>query len=130
MPVEHIRLSKTARDQLMTLKRRTRIEHWNVLCRFGFCRSLAEPSSPPAIKMMADSNVEMTWKVFAGSYGDELWGLLRQRCHAEGLSLDEETLAMQFRLHLNRGIGYLVGDPKVTDLPGLLRLVLRETPAA
>ena len=130
MPVEHIRLSKTARDQLITLKRRTQIEHWNVLCRFAFCRSLAEPSMPPASKVTADSNVEMTWKVFAGQYGDELWALMRQRCHDDGLPLDEETLANQFRLHLNRGIGYMVGDPQVTDLAGMLRLVLREAPAA
>lgn len=129
MPVEHIRLSKTARDQLITLKRRTRIEHWNVLCRFGFCRSLAEQSPPPTVKLAADSNVEMTWKVFGGAYGDELWALLRQRCHADGLSLDEETLANQFRLHLHRGIAYLVGDPRVTDLPGLLHVALAAAPA-
>jgi DNA sulfur modification protein DndE len=130
MSIEHIRLSKTARDQLVTLKRRTQIEHWNVLCRFGFCRSLAEPAIPPAVKLSADSNVEMTWRVFAGPYGDELWALLRQRCHTDGLPLDDETLATQFRLHLNRGIGYLVGDPQVSDLCGLLGLALRDTPAA
>lgn len=125
MPVEHIRLSKAARDQLITLKRRTRIDHWNVLCRFGFCRSLAEPSIPPLTKLPADSNVEMTWRVFAGPYGEELWALLRQRCHDDGLALDEETLATQFRLHLNRGIGYLVGDPQVMDIAGLLGVALR-----
>jgi DNA sulfur modification protein DndE len=130
MPIEHIRLSKTARDQLITLKRRTGIEQWNVLCRFGFCRSLAERTVPPTVKLLADSNVEMTWRVFAGPYGDELWALLRQRCHDDGLSLDEESLATQFRLHLNRGIGYLVGDPEVSNLRGLIGVALRETPAA
>jgi DNA sulfur modification protein DndE len=130
MAIEHIRLSKSARDQLITLKRRTGIEHWNVLCRFGFCRSLAEPAVPPAVKLLADSNVEMTWKVFAGPHGDELWALLRQRCHIDGLPLDEDTLATQFRLHLNRGIGYLVGDGQVSNLQGLVGLALRDTPAA
>lgn len=124
MPLEHIRLSKTAHDQLVTLKRRTHIDNWNVLCRFGFCRSLAEPSPPPAVRVSADSNVEMTWKVFAGSYGDELWALLRQRCHSDGLPLDEETLVTQFRLHLHRGIGYLIGDPRISDLTGLLSTAL------
>jgi DNA sulfur modification protein DndE len=130
MPIEHIRLSKAARDQLVTLKRRTGIDNWNVLCRFAFCRSLAEPAVPPALKLTADSSVEMTWKVFAGPYGDELWGLLRQRCHADGLPLDDEVLATQFRLHLIRGIGYLVGDPQVRDLRGLLGLALKDPPAA
>ena len=130
MPIEHIRLSRGARDQLITLKRRTGITHWNVLCRWAFCRSLAEDSPPPAAKIPADSNLEMTWKVFAGAHGEELWALLRQRCHADGLPLDEDTLALQFRLHLHRGIGYLVGDPRVTDVVGLVDLALGESPAA
>jgi DNA sulfur modification protein DndE len=130
MPIEHIRLSKTARDQLVTLKRRTKIMHWNVLCRWAFCRSLAEDAPPPAVRIHTDSHVEMTWKVFAGTHGETLWALLRQRCHADGLPLDEETLATQFRLHLHRGIGYLVGDPKVTDIGGLVSIALGEKPAA
>ena len=75
MTLEHIRLSRTARDQLVTLKRRTRITQWNVLCRWGFCRSLADVPSPDPQPHL-DSNVEMTWRVFAGSLGDVLWGLL------------------------------------------------------
>jgi DNA sulfur modification protein DndE len=130
MPVEHIRLSRTARDQLVTLKRRTKVAHWNVLCRWAFCRSLAEDTPPPPAKIPADSNLEMTWKVFAGVHGEELWALLRQRCHTDGLPLDEDTLAMQFRLHLHRGIGYLVGDPQVTDVAGLVSTALGESPAA
>jgi DNA sulfur modification protein DndE len=130
MPIEHVRLSQTARDQLVTLKRRTGIMQWNVLCRWAFCRSLAEGNPPPAAKIPADSSVEMTWRVFAGNHGDELWGLLRQRCHADGLPLDEDTLAAQFRLHLHRGIGYLVGDPRVTDIAGLISVALSEQSAA
>jgi DNA sulfur modification protein DndE len=130
MPLEHIRVSKAARDQLVTLKRRTGISHWNVLCRWAFCRSLAEPAVPPTVRLAADSSVEMTWKVFAGAYGDELWALLRLRCHRDGFDLDEETLAQQFRLHLHRGIGYLVGDPRVSDLVGLVRLACEANPAA
>jgi len=127
MPIEHIRLAQSARDQLITLKRRTGISNWNVLCRWGFCRSIAEPTPPPATRIAADSNVEMTWKVFAGPYGDELWALLRLRCHRDGLPLDDETLAQQFRLHLHRGIGYLVGDSRVTDIVGLLSLAISLT---
>jgi DNA sulfur modification protein DndE len=124
MPVDNIRLSEQAKNQLITLKRRTKITQWNVLCRWAFCRSLAEPGRPPAMQIPADSNVEMTWKTFASHWGDELWALLRMRVRADGLPLDEETLASQFRLHLHRGIGYLVGDPRVTDITGLLSLAL------
>ena len=130
MTLEHIRLTQTARDQLITLKRRTGIAHWNVLCRWAFCRSLAEPAVPPAVRLALDSNVEMTWRVFAGNHGEELWALLRYRCHLDGLSLDDETLAQQFRLHLHRGVGYLVGAPRVTDVAGLASLALAKPPAA
>jgi len=129
MALEHIRLSQTARDQLITLKRRTGVEHWNVLCRWAFCRSLAEPAPPPTIKLTLDSSVEMTWRVFAGDYGDILWGLLRFRCNKDGIDLDDESLNQQFRLHLHRGIGYLVGDPRVSDVAGLASVALQE-PAA
>lgn len=124
MPLEHIRLSQNARDQLITLKRRTGIGHWNVLCRWALCRSLAEPTVPPATKLVTDSNVEMTWRVFAGTYGDTLWALVRFRCHKDGLPLDEETVANQFRLHLHRGIGYLIGDTRSSDIEGLVKLAL------
>lgn len=130
MGIEHIRLSQTARDQLVTLKRRTGIAHWNVLCRWAVCRSLAEPAVPPATKLVLDSNVEMSWRVFAGDHGDLYWALLKFRCHTDDLGLDEETLGNQFRLHLHRGIGYLVGDPRVTNVTGLASVALEEEPAA
>ncbi len=126
MPLEHIRLSQGARDQLVTLKRRTKIEHWNVLCRWALCRSLAEPTVPPAVKLVTDSSVEMTWRVFAGSHGDALWALVRYRCHRDGLPLDEDTVANYFRLHLHRGIGYLIGDTRSSDIGGLVKLALTE----
>lgn len=125
MPVEHIKVSQTARDQLVTLKRRTGITHWNELCRWAFCRSLAEPTVPPNAKIPADSSVEIEWRTFAGTCGDLLWGLLRHRCHADGLPLDEETLAQQFRLHLHRGIGYLAGDKDLRDIADLVTLPTR-----
>jgi DNA sulfur modification protein DndE len=130
MPLDHIRVSQQARDQLITLKRRAGIQHWNVLCRWALCRSLAEPASPPAIKLTLDSNVEMSWRTFSGEVGDVLWALLLMRCHNDGLPLDEETLATQFRLHLHRGIAYLVGDTRVTDVAGFASLGLEADPPA
>jgi DNA sulfur modification protein DndE len=129
MPLENIRVSQQARDQLITLKRRTGITQWNTLCRWAFCRSLAEPTPPPAAKHPADSNVEMTWRTFAGQHGDLYWSLLRQRCHTDGLPLDEETLAQQFRVHLHRGIGYLVGDRNMRTITDLIDYAVDPTAA-
>lgn len=125
MPLDTIRLSKQARDQLVTLKRRTGITHWNTLCRWAFCRSLAEPAPPPAAKIAADGNVEMTWRTFAGQHGELYWALLRHRCHTDGLPLDDDTLAQQFRLHLHRGIGYMFGDRHVRTIADLVATTLQ-----
>lgn len=124
MPVD-IRLSETARNHLLTLTRRTKITHRNVLCRWAFCRSLAEPGQPfPGTRIEVDPSIPpIAWETFAGLDGDLLWGLLRMRCHTDGLPLDDETLAAQFRLHLHRGLGYLVGDPRVTDGAGIAGLI-------
>lgn len=124
MAVEHIRLSKQAREQLIRLKRHTGIEHWNVLCRWAFCRSLAEPTPPPPSKIPADSNVEMSWRVFGGRHADLYLALLRARCMRDGLEPQGEELAMQFRLHLHRGIAYLANDRDLRDIGAMMRLAV------
>jgi DNA sulfur modification protein DndE len=119
MSLEHIRLSEQARDSLVKLKRNTRLAHWNTLCRWAFCASLAEASPPAPAKIPADSNLEMSWKTFGGPYADVYLALLRERCRRDGLSLSDETLSMQFRLHLHRGIGYLSADRKLRNIASL-----------
>jgi DNA sulfur modification protein DndE len=119
-PVDRIKLSQTAKDQLIKLKRVTKIAHWNVLCRWALCRSLVEPSPPSPVPIPADSNVEMSWQVFGGAIADQLLIALKQRCHNDGLGTDQETLATQLRLHLHRGIGYLAGDPTLKSVENLI----------
>lgn len=119
-PIENIRLSQTARDQLIKLKRYTGIKNWNVLCRWGFCASIAEPSPPPAAKIPADGSVEMDWQTFGGVHQELYLALLRQRCKRDGLPLDDETLASQFKLHLHRGIAYLAADRRIKDIAALV----------
>lgn len=124
MTIEHIRLSQQAKDQLVKLKRVTGIEHWNVLCRWALCLSFAEQSVPPLSKIPADSNVEMSWKVFGGRYADLYMVLLKERCIRDGLGVDAETLTLQFRLHLHRGISYLAGNRKLRNISDLVALAL------
>ena len=131
MPIEHVRVSQQARDHLIKLKRWTGIQHWNVLCRWGLCVSLAEPTMPSPVKIVADSSIEMTWRVFGGPYGDIYLALLKERCHRDGLGTTDEVLAIQFRLHLHRGIAYLAADRSIRHIADLVqRLPLDETPIA
>ncbi len=122
-PIERIRLSQKAKDQLIKLKRITKIDQWNILCRWSFCRSLAEPSIPSPVPIPADSNLEMTWQVFGGEIAEILLIALKQRCYQDGLGIEKEVLARQFRLHLHRGIGYLAGDPNIKKIDDLVRLI-------
>lgn len=123
--IDRIRLSQTAKEQLIKLKRNTKIDQWNILCRWAFCRSLAEPTIPSPVPIPADSNVEMTWRVFGGEMSDVLAIALKQRCYNDNLGIDKETLATQFRLHLHRGIGYLAGDPNIKKIEDLIAIALQ-----
>lgn len=123
MAIEHVRISQQGKDQLIRLKRVTGIENWNTLCRWAFCMSLADPSVPSPVKIVMDGSVEMEWKTFGGSHHELYYALLKQRCHRDGLGTDEETLAVQFRLHLHRGIGHLAAHKEIKTVAGLLNQV-------
>ena len=124
MVVETITLSSKAKEQLIQAKRYTGIEHWNVLCRWAFLLSLAEHTVPPAIKIPADSNVEMTWKIFGGQYHELFEAILKERCLQDDLGTSQETLATQFRLHLHRGISYLTANRALGSISDLISLAL------
>ena len=122
--IDNIKVSQQAKNQLVKLKRLTGIEHWNVLCRWGFCLSLSEDSIPPLAKIPADSNIEMSWRVFGGRHADLYMALLEERLLRDSLSLDPETLGQQFRLHLHRGIAYLAGSENLNKIDDLISLTI------
>lgn len=121
-PPETLRLPAGTKDQLITLKRRTGIKHWNTLCRWALCRSLAAGGVPP--EAPPGDAVEMTWKVFAGAAGDLWWALLLASLHRDGVTPDRDTSHAALRAHVVRGVGYLVGDPRTRDLVGMARIAL------
>ena len=112
LTIDTIRLSEKQKSQLVRLKGKTGIENWNVLCRWALCMSLAEDTAPPVEDIPSDSNVEMTWKVFAGEYADVYLAVLRQaykkqRAHLEGVLFGDFV-----KLHLNRGISFYSSSNK------------------
>jgi DNA sulfur modification protein DndE len=111
--IETVRISPVAKDQLITLKRRTGLKHWNELGRWALCRSLAEPTRPPDVPIPTEGGIEIDWRTFAGRASDLYLDLIRQRCVVDGLEPDEKTVQRQLLLHLHRGIGYLIGDPVI-----------------
>ena len=122
--LERIRLSQKDKDALSHLKRRTGIGHWNILCRWAFMMSLAEPKIPKDKEVVTDSNLEMGWKTFGGEFDQLYFHLLVERCLADGIPPDSQSLARQFKLHLNRGIGYLAARGKITEISDLLEIAV------
>lgn len=121
MIVETVRLSEKAKNQLIQIKRKTGIEHWNVLCRWALMLSLREPSPPPMEKIVTDSMVEITWKTFSGPLDSAISALVLFRYHQEkekAMHLDVED---HFKLHIHRGISIL-SIRNDLDLAAMLRL--------
>lgn len=108
-----IRVNQQAKDQLIKLKRITGIKQWNVLCRWALCMSLSDPTPPLVRTIRADSNVEMTWRTFAGPIEAPLEAALvtRMRDGGEGF----EDLSDLLTAHLHRGVGQLAGTLKLGD---------------
>lgn len=102
--IDIIRLSEKQKQQLIVLKRKTGIENWNVLCRWALCMSLADPTVPPKEDIPADSNVEMTWKTFAGEYADVYLTVLKESYRSFALADGYADLSTFMKIHLNRGI--------------------------
>ncbi len=119
--IETIRLSERARQQLITLKRYTHIQNWNVLCRWAFCLSLKEASIPPDEEIPSDSSVEMTWRTFGGVNEHVYWALLVARAKRDGIEPELPALNRYFRLHLHRGISYLASG-QIRNVRDLLAL--------
>ena len=125
MAIEIIRISQQCKDQLIKLKRVTGLTHWNELCRVGFCLSLSVQGIPPKKKIISDSNVEMTWKIFGGRHTELYMALLKMRLIGDSLPLDDATLNQQFKLHLHRGISYLAANKEVRKIDDLIELIIR-----
>ncbi|WP_406303737.1 DNA sulfur modification protein DndE [Streptomyces sp. NBC_00885] len=124
MSLETIRLSQTARDQLVWLKRHTGITHWNVLCRWALALSLRDGSTPLVKEIVTDSNVEMSWKTFAGAHGDIYLALLKQRCIADGEEPTDDAVLRTLLVHIHRGVGFLHGRPDLRSISDFVKLAV------
>jgi DNA sulfur modification protein DndE len=106
-PVETVRLSDKSKDLLVKIKRITGIQTWNVICRIAFCLSLRDRSTPPPAIEGEKPAIEISWKVFAGEFGDVYSGLLLQRFKFERSTNSDITIEECLKRHIFRGLGSL-----------------------
>lgn len=117
--IDRLRLSASAKNQLVTLKRRTGIEHYNVICRHALCLSLANPSVPPDETYGTVSGVEIDWRTFTGGQEILYLNLLAARLASENTPVTAESLRLAALRHVHRGLAYLAGrrdEDLLTDL--------------
>ena len=119
--IETVKVSEKARIQLITLKKRTGIQNWNVLCRWAFCLSLKEETPLPNETIVTDSSVEMTWRTFTGGEESLYMNLLMYRAKKDQIKIEKYELNKYFKLHLHRGISYLNNLP-CNSISDFLRL--------
>ena len=128
MSIKQVKLSTQAKEQLIRLKTRTGIPHWNVLCRWAFCLSLRQSlRRPPLISRRQQCR-------------DDLAGL-RRRCPralscaarksaANGTGSVAQTTFWHasFDCILHRGIGYLAAPQSIRSIVDLIKLATEGTP--
>lgn len=105
--IDRVRISAAGRQQLIQIKRRTKIDQFNIICRHALMMSLEEKSTPPVETYEMNGGVEIDWRVFCGGETSLYYNVLVMRCLSDGLEVTAENLKHLLLLHLHRGLGYL-----------------------
>ncbi len=102
MPLNRIYVSEEVDLRLRNLKARTGLTP-NLLCRLGFCLSLAEPGIPDSELYSDGQGREFNRYTLTGQWDLFFFSLLRERLAQDGMDL-EADLEPQFKAHLSRGV--------------------------
>lgn len=105
--IDRVRLTSNAKNQLITLKRKTGLEHNNSICRLALCYSLAAASEPPVEEFDYGGGLEIDWKVLTGNNSELYINLLALKLIRQSEDVTEDTLRNALASHLHRGISYL-----------------------
>src|SRR5215467_6578526 len=120
MKLTKLRLTKDASNRLRFAAGKTGLTP-NLLCRIGFCLSLAEPT-PLDPEKYPEEEREFNRYTLLGEYDPLFVALLRERCRRDGVDLSK--MPDFFRAHMNRGIALLQGRVKsIADIGELIASV-------
>lgn len=117
--IDRVKISAAGKQQLSTLKRRTGIEHYNVICRHALCASLANSTKVPAETLQYSGGLDIEWKTFAGEADATLTNILIGRALADFEDSSPTTVRGLLQAHLHRGLAYLVSDPNSLSHKGI-----------
>lgn len=100
MKLTRLRLTTEASNRIRFLAGKTGLTP-NLLCRIGFCLSLAEPTIPNP-ENYPEEEREFNRYTLLGEYDALFVALLVERCLNDKIDLDK--LSDYFRAHMNRGV--------------------------
>jgi DNA sulfur modification protein DndE len=109
--IDRVKISSSGKQQLITLKRRTGIEHYNVICRHALCASLANDARPPDESISLSGGLEIDWRTFAGDAEATYLNLIIARAVADEDSASLDAVRDTLSKHLHRGLSYLASRP-------------------
>lgn len=104
IPFETYRVPEKTRELLIQIKRKTQIEHWNVLCRWCFCLSIAQSTNIPSqsYDLSEDSTTEINWRTLFGEEDSVYAALIHYISRKEGIKTESKILPF-CKLHIHRG---------------------------
>ncbi|WP_223497054.1 DNA sulfur modification protein DndE [Pseudomonas sp. A-RE-26] len=121
--IERVKLTANAKNQLITLKRKTGISHYNALCRHALCVSLANPSIPPEESLNFNGGLEIDWRTFTGGHEELYYNLIQVRLITDKELPDEEKVRSTLSMHVHRGLS-LLSAKNEADLLELFRSMI------
>jgi len=122
--IDSIRISESAKNRLITIRKRTNCENWNIICRWAFLAAIKDSEKVTYENIITDSNVEMTWRTFAGHYEKLYMALLIKDLKKQGIEINKKNVNDYFKIYLHNGISILM-SPKLKNINEYCRFFLQ-----
>ena len=114
--VESLKLSERSSIEITTIKRNTKIETMNVICRWALTVSLSSDLPPPPLAKEDKIIREIDWKIFAGDYEHLIMALLKSRMVQEQLEITNESMSDHLRVHVQRGLSLIAAQKNIRSI--------------
>ncbi|AFM64480.1 DNA sulfur modification protein DndE [Pseudomonas aeruginosa] len=107
--IDRVRLTAAAKNQLITIKKRTGIVHYNSICRHAMCISLSASSDLVVERLSFSEGLEIDWSVLTGGNEELYINIIKASLGKEDVS--EELLKDMATAHIHRGLSYIFSRP-------------------
>tara|TARA_B100001027_G_scaffold199092_1_gene157627 strand:+ start:263 stop:652 length:390 start_codon:yes stop_codon:yes gene_type:complete len=122
--IESLKLSDRSSNEISTIKRNTKIETMNIICRWALTVSLSSDLPPPPLAKEDKILREIDWKIFAGDYEHLIMALLKDRLFQEKIEITNDSLNDQLRAHVQRGLSLIASQKKIRSIADFAELGL------